>query len=123
MTAPLIFGAMVALAVVLAIAGGRVGWLKLPRRRVRHPDLDAQIAADYPPEQRAEARAIVDAVLAHAHPDQHERVWRSMLDGTRGDLAHLRRVQPKAIESLGKLYRMLGGGPGTANAPPSPSSE
>lgn len=42
-----------------------------------------------------------------------------MLDGTRGDIAHLRRVKPKAIESLGKLYRMFGGGPGTAHAPPS----
>ena len=119
MTAPQILGVMVALAAVLAVAGGRVGWLKLPKRRVRHADLDAQIAADYPPEHRAEARAIVDEVLAHAHPDQHGRVWRSMLDGTRGDIAHLRRVKPKAIESLGKLYRMFGGGPGTAHAPPS----
>jgi hypothetical protein len=41
-------------------------------------------------------------------------VWRSLLDGTRGDIAHLRRVKPKAIESLGALYRLLGGGPGTA---------
>ena len=82
MTPPQIVVAMLALAAVLALAGGRVGWLKLPRRRVRHPDLDAQIAADYPPEQRAEARAIVEEVLAHAHPDQHSRVWRSLLDGT-----------------------------------------
>lgn len=118
-TAPQLFGAMVALAGVLALAGGRVGWLKLPRRRVRLADLDAQIAADYPPEHRPEARAIVDEVLAHAHPDQHPRVWRSLLDGTRGDIAHLRRVKPKAIESLGKLYRVFGGGPGTASAPAS----
>jgi hypothetical protein len=104
----------------MAVAGGRAGWLKLPRRRVRYDDLDAQIAADYPPKQRAEVRAIISEVLSHAHPDQQPRVWRSLLDGTRGDIAHLRRVKPKAIESLAKLYRLMGGGPGDA---PAASSE
>ncbi|HET7462248.1 MAG TPA: hypothetical protein VFJ82_13410 [Longimicrobium sp.] len=120
MTPPQILALIVVLAAAMGVAGLRGGWLKLPKRRVRHDDLDAQIAADFAPGDRAEARAIVNAVLAHAHPDQHKRVWRSLLDGTRGDLAHLRRVRPKAIKSLAKLYRLLGDAP---EEPPSASSE
>lgn len=108
MTPPQIFALLVALAVVMAIAKMRGGGLKLPTRRVRLDDLGAQIAADFAPAERDEARALVDSVLAHARPDDQKRVGRSVLDGTRGNLPKLRKVAPKAIESLEKIYRVLG---------------
>jgi len=112
MTPPQIFALLVALAVIMAIARMRGGGLKLPKRRVRHDDLGAQIAADFAPAERAEARALVDSVLAHARPDDQKRLWRTVLDGTRGNLPKLRKVAPKAIESLEKLYRLFGDTPG-----------
>ena len=116
MTRAQLFAAIFVAAAALAVAAVRGGWLKRRPRRVRHASLDAQIAADFAPEHRAEARAIVGEVLAHADPEQHTQVWRSLLDGTRGDIARLRRVKPKAIESLARLYRLMGGGPGDAPA-------
>lgn len=117
MTPPQIFALLVALAVIMAIAKMRGGGLKLPKRRARHDDLDAQITADFAPAERAEARALVGSVLAHARPDDQKRVWRSLLDGTRGNLPRLRKVTPKAIESLAKIYRLLGDTPGEAPKP------
>jgi hypothetical protein len=108
LTPPQVFAALLIAAAALAVAGVRGGWLRPPTRRVKHDDLDAQIAADFAPQQRAEARAIVDAVLAHARPDDEKLVWRNLLDGCRGNLEKLRRVQPKAIASLAKVYRLLG---------------
>jgi hypothetical protein len=114
---PQIFAVLVAVIAVLALARLRDGGLKLPRRRVRHDDLGAQIAADFVPAERAEARALVDSVLAHARPDDQKRVWRSLLDGTRGNLPKLRKVAPKAVESLAKIYRLLGDTPAEAPKP------
>jgi len=115
MTPPQILAAMLVLAAALGVAGLRGGWLKLPKRRMRYDDLDAQIAADFTPGEREEARAIVDQVLAHAKADDQKRVWRGLLDGCRGNLPKLRKVAPKAIESLAKIYRLFGDTAGTAS--------
>lgn len=117
MTPPQIFAALVVLAAVMALAGARGGWLKLPKRRVRYDDLDAQIAADFAPGERAEARALIDSILVHAPPGDTKRVWTSVLAGTRGNLPKLRKVAPKAIESLARVYHLFGEGEGAEKAP------
>jgi hypothetical protein len=108
LTPPQLFATLVVVAVLMLVTGIRGGWIKLPKRRVKYDDLDAQIAADFAPGERAEARALVDSVLAHARPDDQKRAWRSLLDGTRGNLPRLRKVAPKVIESLARVYRMFG---------------
>lgn len=99
----------VVFAAMMAVAGWRGGWLGRRRpRRVRHDTLDAQIAADFPPAQRAEAKALIDSLLAHARSDDHALVWRNTLDAARGDLPKLRRAIPKSIRALDRIYTLLG---------------
>jgi hypothetical protein len=98
----------VVFAALMAVAGWRGGWLGRRPRRVRHDTLDAQIAEDFPPAQRAEVRALIDQLLAHARPDDHDTIWRRTLDAVRGDLPKLRRALPNSLRALDRLYQLLG---------------
>jgi len=103
-----LFFVLVALALVLWVAGRRGGWLgRRGPKRVRYDTLEEQVGADFPA-HRDEAMALMESVLAEAKPENREMVWRRLLDGSRGDIARLRKLAPKTIESLRKIYRLFG---------------
>jgi len=109
-----VFFVCVVLALCLALAGRRGGWLGRRRpKRVRFETLDQQLDADFPA-HRDEAKALVESILVHASAEHREMVWQRVLDGARGDIARLRKLAPKTVESLRKIYRLLGDGEGGA---------
>jgi hypothetical protein len=108
MSARDVFAICVVLALCLAVTGWRGGWLgRRGPKRVRFDTLEQQVDADFPA-HRDEAMALVDSVLARARPDDRAMVWRKVLDAARGDIARLRRIVPNTLESLEKIYRLLG---------------
>lgn len=100
---------MVALAAAIAAAR----WFAARRgrpKRVHHDDPLQQLEADFPPEHRAEATALIESIAAHARPDDRPIIWRRTVDAARGDIVKLRRSAPKAIAALDRIYRLLGDG-------------
>jgi len=83
------------------------GLLRRGPKRVRYATLEQQVDADFPA-HRDEAMALMQSVLAEAKPENREMVWKRVLDGSRGDIARLRKLAPKTVESLRKIYRLLG---------------
>jgi hypothetical protein len=114
MTPPNVFVILVLFALCLGIAGMRGGWFSSRPRRVRYDDVEKQIDADFPSIDWPEARTLVESVVAHARPEDRAMVWRKLLDAARGDIARLRRVTPNTIESLRRIYGLLGEGGGNA---------
>lgn len=103
-----LFFILVALSLGLWVAGRRGGWLGRRRpKRARYDTLEEQVGADFPA-HRDEAMALMESVLAETKPENREMVWRRLLDGSRGDIARLRKLAPKTIESLRKIYRLFG---------------
>ena len=103
-----VFIVCVLLALFLGITRWRGGGL--PRRgpkRVRYDTLEEQVDADFPA-HHDEAMALMQRVLAEAKPENREMVWKRPLDGSRGDIARLRKLAPKTVESLRKIYRLFG---------------
>jgi hypothetical protein len=95
---------------VLLLAGARSrggGLLRRGPKRVRFATLEQQVDADFPA-HRDEALALMQSVLAEARPENREMVWKRVLDGSRGDIARLRKIAPKSVESLRKIYRLIG---------------
>ena len=112
MTSRDVFIICMVLALVLAVAGRRGGWLgRRGPKRVRFDTLEQQLDADFPA-HHDEAKALVDSILVHAGAEHREMVWRRVLDGARGDIARLRKLTPNTVESLRKIYRLLGDGDG-----------
>ena len=113
-----LFFILVAAALFLAIAKGRGRWWgRTGPARVRHDTLEAQVAADFPA-HRDEAMALMQMVLAEAKPENREMVWRRVLDGSRGDIRRLRKLAATTVESLRKIYRLLGADVGDAEDAP-----
>ncbi|HSU16069.1 hypothetical protein [Longimicrobium sp.] len=107
-----LFVILVALAAAIALAR----WLAARRgrpKRVHHDDPLQQIDADFPPEHRAEAKALIESIAAHAKPDDRAIIWRRTVDAARGDIGKLRRSTPRAIAALDRIYRLLGDGHST----------
>jgi hypothetical protein len=107
-----IFALLVALAAAIALAR----WIAARRgrpKRVHHDDPLQQIDADFPPEHRAEARALIESIAARARPDDRALIWRRTVDAARGDIGRLRKSTPKAIAALERIYRLLGDGRST----------
>jgi hypothetical protein len=103
-----LFFVVVALSLVVWVAGRRGGWLgRRAPKRARYDTLEEQVDADFPA-HRDEAMALMESVLAETKPENREMVWRRLLDGSRGDIARLRKLAPKTIESLRKIYRLFG---------------
>jgi hypothetical protein len=85
-------------ALFLAVARWRGGGLlRRGPKRVRYDTLEQQVDADFPA-HRDEAMALMESVLAEAKPENREMVWKRVLDGSRGDIARLRKLAPKAVE-------------------------
>jgi hypothetical protein len=78
-------------------------------KRVRYDDPLRQLEADFPPEHREEAKALIESIAAHASPDDRALIWRRTVDAAGGDIGKLRRTTPKAIRALERIYRLTGG--------------
>jgi hypothetical protein len=104
-----VFFLLVAVAVFIAAARWLLagGPLRRGPKRVRYDTLEEQVDADFPA-HRDEALALMESVLAEAKPENREMVWKRLLDGSRGDIARLRKLAPKTVESLRKIYRLFG---------------
>ena len=102
-----IFSVLVLLAAAIALAR----WFAARRgrpKRVRCDDPLRQLEADFPPEHRDEAKALIESIAAHADPDDRALIWRRTLDAARGDIVKLRRTTPRAIATLKTIYRLTG---------------
>ena len=109
---------------LVAVAGGMAAarWAARWRAsrgptRPRYDTLEAQVAADFPA-HRDEAMALLESVLAEAKPENREMVWRRLLDGSRGDIARLRKLAPQTVEGLRKIYRLFGDEAGATDDAP-----
>ena len=109
MSPPELLAVLVALAAAITLARWVAGRRARPKR-VHHDDPLQQLDADFPPEHRAEARALIESIAARAKPDDRPIIWRRTLDAARGDIVKLRRSTPNAIAALERIYRLLGEG-------------
>jgi hypothetical protein len=102
-----LFFLLVAVALIMAIARWRRRRLEHVPKRGRFATLEQQVAADFPA-HRDEAMALMQMVLAEARDENREMVWRRVLDGAHGDIHRLRKLAATTVESLRKIYRLLG---------------
>ena len=91
-----------------AFARWRAAGFRMPRRRVEYDDPARQIEADFPPEHRAEAAALLESIAVHAHPEHQAMVRRVVLRGVRGRIEKLRRTASTSPESMARIYRFFG---------------